>query len=332
MPAVGSRLSDDFDVQAHRGGAGLRPENTLAAFGNALALGVTTLECDVHLTRDGVPVVNHDRQVQGSRNRDTGPATPGDPDFPYVGGYLSRLTWAQVRTIDVGSDVRLEHPGQRPSPGARMPRLEEVFALLVERGADTVGVNLETKFDVLAPEETAPRERFVEVVADTVRSAGMLERTSVQSFDWGALRLMRDHEPALRLNALTSGHYLQEGMPGASPWLGGLDIDDFSGNLVAAAATLGFDAVSPVHGSPFRSGVADPAYRPFVTASMVADAHGAGMRVLPYTVDDPATMHGLVELGVDGLITNYPDRLLKVLRAAGIPTPAQYPAGGALDR
>ncbi len=329
---MGSRLSDAFDVQAHRGGAGQRPENTLAAFGHALTQGVTTLECDVHLTRDGVPVVTHDRQVRGARNRDTGAVTAGDPDHPYLGGYLSRLTWAQVQTVDAGSVVHLEHPDQRLSPGSRMPRLEEVFALLAERGADTVGVNVETKFDVVVPEESAPRERFVEVVADTVRAAGMLERTSVQSFDWGVLRLMRDHEPGLRLNALTSGHYLEAGMPGGSPWLGGLDIDDFSGNLVAAAASLGFDAVSPVHGSPFRSGVADPAYRRFVTATMVADAHAAGMRVIPYTVDDPATMRGLVELGVDGLITNYPDRLLNVLRAAGIPVPAQYPAAGATGR
>ncbi|MGH3362834.1 MAG: glycerophosphodiester phosphodiesterase family protein, partial [Nocardioides sp.] len=187
-----------FDVQAHRGGAGLRPENTLAAFGHALELGVTTLECDVHLTRDGVPVVTHDRQLQGARNRDTAAATKGDPDHPYVGGYLSRLSWAQVQTIDAGSVAHLDHPRQQTVPGARMPRLEEVFALLADRGADTVGVNVETKFDVVAPEESAPRERFVEVVAAAAGAAGMLERTSVQSFDWGLLRLMREHEPRLR--------------------------------------------------------------------------------------------------------------------------------------
>ncbi|MGH3361319.1 MAG: glycerophosphodiester phosphodiesterase, partial [Nocardioides sp.] len=140
------------------------------------------------------------------------------------------------------------------------------------------------------------------------------------------LTLVRKVEPRLTLNALTSGHYLEIGRPGASPWLGGLDIDDFDGNLVAAAASLGFDAVSPVHGGPFRSGVGDPSYRPFVTTAMVDDAHAAGMRVIPYTVDDPATMRVLVELGVDGLITNYPDRLLNVLRAAGIAVPTQYPA------
>lgn len=323
---------DVFDVQAHRGGTGLRPENTLAAFDHALSLGVTTLECDVHITRDGVAVVTHDRQVGGARNRDTAPATEGDPDFPYVGGYLSRLTWEQVRTIDVGSVVHLDHQGQQPVPGARMPRLEDVFSLLVERGAETVGINVETKFDAVAPEESAPRERFVEVVTAAVRAAGMVERTSVQSFDWTVLRLVREHEPALRLNALTGGHYLEVGMPGGSPWLGGLDIDDCDGNLVSAAASLGFDAVSPVHGSPYRSGVRDPAYRPFVTAAMVADAHAAGMRVIPYTVDDPDTMRALVDLGVDGLITNYPDRLRVVLEAAGREVPAAYPHVSDTDR
>jgi glycerophosphoryl diester phosphodiesterase len=206
-----------------------------------------------------------------------------------------------------------------------MPTLAEVFGLLDERGADDVFVNLETKFEVSAPAETEPRERFVDVVCTTLEDHGMLERASVQSFDWGILRLLRERASSVRLNALTSGHYLEAGQPGGSPWMDGLDIDHFGGDLVAAAASRGFHAVSPIHGSPFLSGVGDPAYRPFVTPSMVARAHDAGMRVLPYTVDDPDTMRALLELGVDGLITNYPDRLRAVLAEAGRDLPKPRP-------
>ncbi|WP_109507970.1 glycerophosphodiester phosphodiesterase family protein [Nocardioides speluncae] len=312
---MGTRLTEAFDLQAHRGGAGLYVENTLAAFGHALDLGVTTLECDVHVTADGVAAVTHDRKLDPAKLRGA-----------YVGQYLTRLTWAQVSTLDAGSLTQDAFPGQRSVPGARMPRLEEVFALLAARGADGVQVNVETKYEVLAPTETAPRERFVDVVTGLVRDAGLVDRVSVQSFDWGLLAMVREAEPGLRLNALTSGHYLEAGMPGASPWLGGLDIDEYDGNLVAAAASYEFDAVSPIHGSPFATGVEDPAYRPFVTPAMVDQAHEAGMRVIPYTVDDPPTMKSLINLGVDGLITNYPDRLRDAMMSTGLPLPAAYPS------
>ena len=325
MPGVGTRLTGAFDLQAHRGAVGLTVENTLAAFGRALDVGVSTLEFDVHISADGIAMVTHDRRVAEERNRDTGPAFPDDPEYPYVGKLVRHLTVTQLRTLDVGSVRHDGHPCQQLDPGARIPTLTEVFALLDERGADGVRVNLETKFEVVAPAETEPRERFVEVVCTTLKEAGMLERASVQSFDWGMLRLIREREPDIRLNALTSGHYLEVGQPGGSPWMDGLDIDHFDGDLVAAASSRGFDAVSPIHGSPFTSGVDDPSYRSFVTPEMVEQAHAAGMRVLPYTVDDPATMRSLLRLGVDGLITNYPDRLRDVLGAAGLPLPSAHP-------
>src|SRR5689334_6822632 len=78
----------EFDIQAHRGGLGYRAESTLSSFGNGLRLGVSTLELDIQITRDGQAVVTHDRQVAGSKCLDTAPVTPGDPQFPYVGKYV----------------------------------------------------------------------------------------------------------------------------------------------------------------------------------------------------------------------------------------------------
>lgn len=96
--------------------------------------------------------------------------------------------------------------------------------------------------------------------------------------------------------------------------------------MVKAARSFGAEAVSPVHGSPSSSTVDDPSYRPYVTAAMVRSAHRLGIKVIPWTVDDEATMRAMVADGVDGLITNYPDRLRRVLQERGLPLPTRYAA------
>jgi len=278
-----------FDLQAHRGGAGPHPENTLEAFGAALALGVSTLELDVHLTSEDDVVVSHDPALADAR-------------------LIRQLTRADLPPT--------------------MPLLRDVGALLDDRQADGVRINLEIKYDAMAAAELTTRAAFVAVTLDALRIDGLLERASVQCFDWDVLRLVHEAEPCLRLNVLASEKYLQPGKDGRSPWLGGLDIDDFAEGLVAAAAGRGFDALSPVHGSPFRSGVEDPAYVPFVTAELVEQAHAAGLRVIPYVVDDAPTMTALIQLGVDGLITNHPERLRAVLALHGVPLPSSFPPQG----
>jgi len=322
LPAVAA-AADDFDIQAHRGGIGLRPESTLASFGNALRLGVTTLELDVQITEDGVAVVTHDRRVSDVPCDDTQPATPGDPEFPYVGKYVNALSFAQVRTLDCGTRDPVNPATDRyiatqvPVPGARMPTLREVFELVQRYGADDVTLNVETKVEAGAPTETAPREQFVQVVAREVREAGMLDQVTIQSFDWGALMRMREVEPRLPIVALTNGDFLQVGRPGASPWLGGIDIDDFGGDLVAAVASFGADALSPVHGNPQAAGVEDEGYVPYTTKAMVDAAHARGIEVIPWTINDRPTMEKLIDDGVDGIITDFPDRLREVLRDRG---------------
>jgi glycerophosphoryl diester phosphodiesterase len=172
------------------------------------------------------------------------------------------------------------------------------------------------------------REQFVQVAVDAVRRAELISNVSIQSFDWGALRRVREVEPRLPIVALVDPGMLQPGQPGASPWLGGIDIDDYGGDPVRAAASLGADAVSPVHGAPRTGSVLDPGYRPYTTAEMVAAAHTSGMRVIPWTVDDVATMNHLIDLRVDGIITDYPDRLRDVLEARGYALPRSFPTSG----
>jgi glycerophosphoryl diester phosphodiesterase len=232
-----------------------------------------------------------------------------------------------VRTLDCGSTRKPDYPQQQLSPGARMLELHEVFDLVRDRKADDVRFNIETKVEAGAPSETAPREQFVQVVAAEVRRSGMADRVSIQSFDWGALMRMREVAPELPIVALTNGGpFLQVGQPGASPWLGGIDIDDFGGDLVAAAHSFGADAISPVHGDPQNGGVGQPGYTPFTTKEMVKEAHKLGMEVIPWTVDDVATMQSLIDAGVDGLITDYPDRLRALLAERKFELPQAYPA------
>jgi len=322
LPAPGPK----FDLQAHRGGLGLVTESTLEAFANALEMGVTTLELDVQITQDRRAVVTHDRRVSGAKCRDTTPAFPGDPEFPYVGDYIRNLTLEQVWTLDCGRPLA-DHPGQRVVEDARIPLLSEVFALVNCYKANQVWLNVETKVEAGAPQETAPREQFVQIVAREVKEAGLLNRVMIQSFDWGALMRMREIESRLPIVALTNGDFLQVGQPGASPWLGGIDVDDFGGSLVAAADSFGADAISPVHGTPQNGTVTDPGYRPYTTPQLVADAHAAGMAVIPWTIDDRATMASLMDAGVDGIITNYPDRLRELMAERGLklPKPAREP-------
>jgi len=314
----------EFDIQGHRGGLGHRSENTLSSFGNGLRLGVTTLELDLQITEDGKAVVTHDRRVAGNKCLDTAPATQGDPEFPYVGKYVKDLTLAQVRTLDCGSQQLADRPTQQVTPGSRMPLLREVFALVRRYHADDVQLNLETKVEAGAPNETAPREQFVQVAAAEIRAAGFLRQVTIQSFDWGALKRMRQVEPRLPLVALTNYDFLQTGQPGASPWLGGLDIDDFGGDPIKAVKSFGVTTFSPVHGFPQGGAVTDPDYRPYVTKDMVRDAHRNGIKVVPWTVNDLPTMRKLVDDGVDGIISDYPDRLRQVAAERGWRLPKRY--------
>jgi glycerophosphoryl diester phosphodiesterase len=314
-----------FDLQAHRGGLGLRSESTLASFGNAIRLGVTTLELDIQITRDGVAVVSHDRRVQAAKCQDTAPATAGDPDFPYVGDSVKDLTLAQVKTLDCGSRRLERHPGQETVPGAQVPTLAEVFAL-VKRYDAPVRLNVETKYEA-GTTETAPLEQFVQALARETRRAGLLGRVSHQSFAWATLKRMHEVEPRIPTVALMEPWRRLDGSERANyrTWFD-LDPADFGDDLVRAAASFRPDAISPVHAYQQDGSVDDPGYTPFTTAALVRDAHRLGMKVVPWTVDDPATMRKLIDDGVDGIITDYPDRLREVMRSERLRLPAGTPS------
>jgi len=299
-----------FDLQSHRGGRGQWTEESLAAFGNSLALGVTTLELDTHLTEDGKVVVWHDDTIQANKCIDTAPATAGDPEFPYVGRRVADLSLAQLKTLNCGFKQLPGFPEQDVIEGNRIAELKDVYQLARDRKADKVRFNVETK--VNDSEIGGPgMESLTRAVVAEIEASGMADRTTLQSFDWSSLNLTRQIAPDLTLVALSSGDaWMGVGKPGASPNLGGIDIDDYDGSLPKAAAAQGYDVVSPTFSS--------------VTPTMIAEAHDLGLAVIPWTVNTTADMTRLMDMGVDGIITDYPTRLRAVMEERGLKLPKAY--------
>lgn len=333
---VGGSLGTEeatFDLQAHRGGVGLHVESTPQAFGHALELGVTTLELDTQVTADGAVVVTHDRKPRRDVCQDTGPVEDGDPLYPYMDHFIHELTLEQVRMLDCGSLQRPGYPDQQTHPGQRLMLLSEVFDLVKAYGADGpdgVRMNIETKVEAGAPDETAPREEFVATVHEQIAASGLEPQITVQSFDWGALQAMHELAPALPLVALTNHDFLGIDDPEPSPWLGGIDIDDFEGDGVAAAASIdGVVAYSPVATHPDQScTVGEGDCTAYVTQEMVDSAHSHGLTVIPWTVNNVPTMEYLMGLGVDGIITDYPNLLRDLMAERGLALPGQYTIEG----
>jgi glycerophosphoryl diester phosphodiesterase len=302
-----------FDLQGHRGARGLFPENTLAGFAATLAVGVTSLELDVAVTRDGVAVVTHDpvlspdlaRTPDGKWLGEAGPrdATPA----------VNALDLAELHRFDVGrqrpgSDLAAECPEQAPHDGACIPTLSEVLLLA---GRCRVRVDAELKTDPRAPDLSVTPEAMADLVVATAAAAGAGDWLAVRSFDWRGLRHLRAVRPEVPLawlsNAATEA---ESGLWWHEP--GDASVDRSTPAAVAAAAFR--------HGRPAWTPVWAPAYRG-LTAWQIGEAHALGLRVVPWTVNDQADMAMLITLGVDGLCTDRPDLAREVIAAFGLTLP-----------
>jgi glycerophosphoryl diester phosphodiesterase len=193
-----------FDLQGHRGARGLAPENTPEGFALALAIGVTTLELDLVMTRDDVLVVSHDRRLNPDHTR--------GPDGNFIGEEspaIRALTFAQVQRYDVGrlrpgSDYAKALPEQRPVDGARIPKLTELFDLVRRSGAEHVRLNIETKLTPTSGRETPTPSNFAAAFATAVRDAGLAARVTIQSFDWRTLTALKLIAPEIERVCLTA--------------------------------------------------------------------------------------------------------------------------------
>lgn len=294
-----------FELQGHRGARGLAPENTLAAFERALAIGVDTLESDLHLSADGVLVLHHDPALNPDTTRDAA----GDW-LPARGPWLKDLTLAQLQAFDVGrvrpgSPLAQVFPHQQPRDGERIPTLAQLFARVKERGADGVRFNLEVKLHPQRPDDRPPWERIVDALLGEVKAAGMEARVTVQGFDWRALRRVRERASALPTACLSSQSPRFDTV-GSGEWTLGMTPASH-GSVPAMAKAAGCSIWSP--------NFAD------LDEARVKEAQALGLQVLPWTVNERADMDRLIGWGVDGLITDYPDRAREAMRERGLPLP-----------
>ena len=300
--------ADAFDLQGHRGARGLMPENTLAGFVYALKLGVTTLEMDLAVTRDGHLVVSH-----GSR---LNPALTRGPDGKWLGTAgpaINSLSLEQLNAYDVGrldpdSEYARAFPEQRAVDGERIPTLAQVLMLVSQSGNDRVRLSLETKLSPLEPKSAPSPEEFVRILIGQIRGAGAAHRVTVQSFDWRTLQLVQTLAPEMKTSYLTAERRwldnVHAGRSGVSPWTAGLDVDDFGGSIPRMIQRAGGDIWSPY----FRD----------LDRARLDEAKSLGLQVIVWTVNEVADMRNFIALGVDGIITDYPDRLREVARQRGV--------------
>lgn len=263
-------------------------ENTLPSMAAALDAGVTGIELDVRMSADGQLVVWHDSILLPEKCR----STQGD----LVGARVDDLTLQQLRTVDVGSQTLPTFATQSAAPGARIPTLAEAFAVADDR-ASTIWWTIEVKLDPTDERQVSRRERLVEATLAAVHEAGVARRCLLHSFDWAVLDVSRELDPGVLRSALTKGRHFSAG----SPWTGSIDPQEHGEDLVAGVAAIGASVVSPEFA--------------LVDADLVQRAHDLDISVLVWTVNDPDDLADVMGLGVDGIVTDYPDRAVELIAA-----------------
>jgi glycerophosphoryl diester phosphodiesterase len=265
-----------IDLQGHRGARGLLPENTLPAFERAIALGVTTVELDVGVTRDGVVVIHHDRTLN--------PDLARGPDGQWVRAptpTIHSLTFAELQRYDVGrlrpgSEYFSRFKDQKPIDGARIPKLEELLKMKAN-----VRFNIETKISPEAPHETLAPEPFARALIAEVRKAGVETRTTIQSFDFRTLKVVEREAPEIATAYLTSRRHPEPAKV--------------------------YEAGAKIWSPEFT----------VLNAQVVAAARKLHLKIIPWTVNEPGDIARMLELEVDGIISDYPDRVLAELKRRG---------------
>jgi glycerophosphoryl diester phosphodiesterase len=219
-----------------------------------------------------------------------------------------------VGRIQPGTAYAARFSTQKGADGVRIPKLTEVFDLVKRNGADHIRFNIETKLTPTSGADTPDPEAFAAALVKAIQDANLTKRASIQSFDWRTLMVAKRIAPEIERVCLTiqspGEDNIQSGKPGPSPWTAGLDVDEHGGSvprLVKAADCA----------------VWSPYYRN-VTATLVKEAHDLGLKVVPWTVNEMADLELMYQTGIDGIISDYPDRARAALpKAIEAPKPVK---------
>lgn len=318
--AVGAERADGkdvrtsaLDIEAHRGGRALFPENTLVSFANALSMGVSTLELDIGVTRDGAIVISHERWLSPDLARGTDGNYVAAPGIPFVQLSLDEVKQFDVGQIRPGSTYAAQFPDQHAVPGTKIPTLKQLIDLVRRSGDGHVRLNIETKIDPNHPQESPPPERFVAALLDLLRTEKFEDRVMVQSFDWRTLQLVQKLAPEIPTVYLTvqAGRDPTVFPDKASVWSAGFNPAEHGKSIPRTIKAAGGAIWSPYLGD--------------ITPEVVSESHALGLKVVVWTVNKPADMARLIEMGVDGIISDRPDLLREVAAEKGIALPAGFP-------
>ncbi len=291
-------------VIGHRGAAGLAPENTLAAISKALEIGVDGVELDVQLSADGIAVVHHDFRLNPDITRTASGEWLEMGNTPPI----KALTLTELKRYDVGRlkpDTRYatRYPDQEPADGEQIPTLQEVVLLL--KGAEDHKTKLWIEIKA-SPEElevSQSPEPVTDAVVAILRKEAFLARTMILSFDWRALVHLQKTAPEIPTAYLspigTRWVSVRPGEPWPTQWTAGIDVGEFNGSIPRAVKAAGGKYWAPNHMT--------------INPSLVREAHGLGLKVVVWTSDSGQQMQGLMEMGVDGMMTNRPDILRSVM-------------------
>ncbi len=268
-------VPDSFDVQGHRGARARFPENTLPAFLYALEIGVDTLELDLGVSQDGHVVILHDQVVNSDICQSTVLSEAQAQQW------VHQLTLSQIKSFDCGRQRNASFPNQQAVPNTPIPTLAELFQAIAESNhpnAQTVLFNIETKSNPANPLAQPQPADFVARVLEVVRHFGVVERVTLQSFDHRTLVAAYQQAPSIKRAAL---------------------FRDAPADWIAAANAAQADIISP------RGNL--------ITADSVAAMQAAGFKVIPWTANTVEQWLGLINMGVDGIITDDPEPLLELL-------------------
>jgi len=298
-----------LDVQGHRGGMGLMPENTIASMLNGIKVGVKTLELDVVISKDGKVVVSHDSYMASDFMR-----KPDGSDISkeeQMGMALYKMTYDSISRFDAGSKPHPHFPEQ-----ARMKTykpllsdlIDSVEAYVKKNKLKPVYYNIETKISPAGDGIYNPKpDVFVTTLMDVLHTKNISKRLTIQSFDVRTLQILHKTEPKIKLSLLAFGkmdltsELSKQGL-------------DSAGLRKVKQAILAYGKGGVVEDLK-KLGFTPDIYSPYYTSvdkEMVQQVHAMKMLILPWTVDEVKDMVALGELGVDGIITNYPDRLVKL--------------------
>jgi len=307
-------LACAFDLEGHRGARGLAPENTLPAFAAALSLGVSTLELDASVTKDGVVVVSHDARLNPDITRGPDGRWLNPPTRAVRELTLDDLGHFDVGRIKPGSEYSHLFPDQKRFDGVRMPTLSQVFQLARSAGNTEVRFNIEIKTSPEKPGDTLAPEAFAKALLAAIEREGMGTRVVIQSFDWRALKAVQALAPKIPTSYLSAQQSFLDNIAaakaGGSAWTAGIHFGDH-GSIPKMVKAAGGAIWSP--------------YYPELSAELVKEAQALGLKVIPWTVNKTEDMARLIDWGVDGLITDRPDFLREMMAERKLPLPKPTP-------